>query len=184
MPPEDHLPGDRSPRIVVMGVAGSGKTTVGTALADRLGLPYADADDFHPEANVAKMRTGRPLDDADRLPWLHAVGAWLAAHPDGGIVSCSALRRDYRDLLRSHAADAVFLHLAGDADLITARVAARTDHFMPASLVSSQLQLLEPLRIDEVGVVVDLARPVAELVDEFTNQFRPVMAAAAKGDPR
>jgi gluconokinase len=177
MPPEDRLPGDRSPRIVVMGVAGSGKTTVGTALADRLGLPYADADDFHPEANVAKMRTGRPLDDADRLPWLHAVGGWLAAHPDGGIVSCSALRR-------SHAADAVFLHLAGDADLITARVAARTDHFMPASLVSSQLQLLEPLRIDEVGVVADLARPVAELVDEFTNQFRPAVAAAAKGDPR
>jgi gluconokinase len=112
------------------------------------------------------------------------VGGWLAAHPDGGIVSCSALRRDYRDLLRSHAADAVFLHLAGDADLITARVAARTDHFMPASLVSSQLQLLEPLRIDEAGVVADLARPVAELVDEFTNQFRPAVAAAAKGDPR
>jgi gluconokinase len=167
-----------------MGVAGSGKTTVGTALAARLGLPYADADDFHPEANVAKMRAGRPLDDADRLPWLAAVGAWLAGHPDGGIVSCSALRRDYRDLLRSYAEDAVFLHLTGDADLITARVAARTDHFMPASLVSSQLQLLEPLRIDEAGVVADLARPVAELVDELSDRFCPAVAVATKGDPR
>jgi gluconokinase len=90
--PPDH----RGPRIVVMGVAGSGKTTVGTALAERLHLPYADADDFHPEANVAKMRAGHPLNDADRMPWLHAVGNWLAGHPDGGIVSCSALRHDYR----------------------------------------------------------------------------------------
>jgi gluconokinase len=184
MPPDDRPDVGRAPRIVVMGVAGSGKTTVGTALADRLGLPFADADDFHPEANVAKMRAGRPLDDADRLPWLHAVGASLAAHPDGGIVSCSALRREYRDLLRSHAADAVFLHLDGDADLITARVAARTDHFMPASLVGSQLRLLEPLRIDEAGVVADLARPVAELVDEFTDHLRPALAAATKGDTR
>jgi gluconokinase len=184
MDPDDRPNGDRAPRIVVMGVAGSGKTTVGSALAERLDLPYADADDFHPEANVSKMRAGRPLDDADRLPWLRAVGAWLAGHPDGGIVSCSALRRDYRDLLRSHAPDVVFLHLSGDPDLITARVAARTDHFMPASLVSSQLQLLEPLRTDEAGVVADLARPVAELVDELSNRFRPAVAVAPKGDPR
>ena len=178
--PPDH----RGPRIVVMGVAGSGKTTVGTALAERLHLPYADADDFQPEANVAKMRAGHPLNDADRMPWLHAVGNWLAGHPDGGIVSCSALRHDYRELLRSHAPDARFVHLTGDPAVITARVAARTDHFMPASLVSSQLELLEPLRTDEAGVVADLARPVSDLVDELSNRFRPVTAAATKGDPR
>ena len=184
MAPDDHSHHDRPPRIVVMGVAGSGKTTVGTALAERLHLPYADADEFHPEANVAKMRAGHPLDDADRLPWLRAVGAWLAGHADGGVVSCSALRREYRDLLRSFAPDAVFLHLTGDPDVITARVAARTDHFMPASLVASQLHLLEPLRHDEAGVVADLSRPVADLVDEFTDRLRPATAAATKGDPR
>src|SRR5690242_11699889 len=124
---------DRPHRIVVMGVAGSGKTTVGSALAARLGLPFADADEFHPPANVAKMRAGRPLDDTDRRPWLQALGTWLADHPAGGVVSCSALRVGYRDLLRGHAPDLTFLHLAGDADVVTARVAARTDHFMPAS---------------------------------------------------
>jgi gluconokinase len=183
MTPQDH-PDDRPPRIVVMGVAGSGKTTIGTALAERLHLPYADADSFHPEANVAKMRAGHPLDDADRMPWLQAVGAWLAGHPDGGIVSCSALRQDYRDLLRSYARDTQFLHLTGDASVITARVAARTDHFMPASLVSSQLELLEPLGSDEAGVVADLTRPVIDLVDEFSDHFRRATAAATNGDPR
>jgi gluconokinase len=174
----------RPHRIVVMGVAGSGKTTVGSALAARLGLPFADADEFHPPANVAKMRAGRPLDDADRLPWLHALGAWLAGHPAGGVVSCSALRVGYRDLLRGHAPDLTFLHLAGDADVVTARVAARTDHFMPASLVSSQLELLEPLRADEAGVVADLTRPVDDLVDELSTLFRGTVAAVATGGTR
>lgn len=172
------------PRIVVVGVSGSGKTTVGTALAARLGLPYADADDFHPAANVAKMRAGRPLDDADRLPWLTAVGTWLGDHPDGAVVSCSALRRSYRDLLRDDAPDAVFLHLAGDPDVVTARVAARTDHFMPASLVGSQLELLEPLRTDEAGQVADLTRPVDELVDELSDRFSTPADAAIPGGTR
>ena len=174
----------RPPRIVVMGVAGSGKTTVGGALAARLGLPFADADEFHPPANVAKMAAGRPLDDSDRLPWLHALGEWLADHPHGGVVSCSALKVDYRDLLRTHAPDLTFLHLAGDADVVTARVAARTDHFMPASLVSSQLELLEPLRADEAGVVADLTRPVDDLVDELSTLFRGSAAAVATGGNR
>jgi len=174
----------RPPRIVVMGVAGSGKTTVGGARAARLGLPFADADEFHPPANVAKMTAGRPLDDSDRLPWLHALGAWLSEHPHGGVVSCSALKVDYRDVLRAHAPDLTFLHLAGDADVVTARVAARTDHFMPASLVSSQLELLEPLRADEAGVVADLTRPVDDLVDELSTLFRGSAAAVATGGNR
>jgi gluconokinase len=174
----------RPPRIVVMGVAGSGKTTVGGALAARLGLPFADADEFHPPANVAKMTAGRPLDDSDRLPWLHALGAWLSEHPRGGVVSCSALKVGYRDVLRAHAPDLTFLHLAGDADVVTARVAARTDHFMPASLVSSQLELLEPLRADEAGVVADLTRPVDDLVDELSTLFRGSAAAVATGGNR
>jgi gluconokinase len=176
--------GHPGPRIVVMGVSGSGKTTVGTALAARLGLPYADADDFHPAANVAKMRAGRPLDDADRQPWLAAVGTWLGQHPAGAVVSCSALRRSYRDLLRDYAADAVFLHLAGDPDVVTARVAARTDHFMPASLVGSQLELLEPLRTDEAGQVADLTRPVEELVEELSDRFGTPAVAAIPGGTR
>jgi gluconokinase len=172
------------PRIVVMGVTGSGKTTIGSALAARLGLPYADADEFHTDANVGKMRAGLPLDDHDRLPWLRAVGTWLGSHPDGGVVSCSALRRTYRDLLRASAPDAVFLHLAGDADVVTARVAARADHFMPASLVGSQLHLLEPLSTDEAGLVADLTRPVDELVDELSTHFRGRAAVVATGGTR
>jgi gluconokinase len=159
--------------IVVMGVCGSGKTTVGQALAEGLGLPYADADDFHPAGNVAKMTAGLPLDDNDRAPWLTAVGRWLAEHPRGGVVSCSALRRSYRDVLRRSAPDATFVHLAGDPDVIAARVAARADHFMPPSLVSSQLRLLEPLTSDEGGLTVDLDRPVEQIVAHLTAALRP-----------
>jgi gluconokinase len=159
--------------IVVMGVCGSGKTTVGQALAERLGLPYADADEFHPAANVAKMTAGEPLDDSDRAPWLAAVGRWLAEHPGGAVVSCSALRRTYRDMLRRSASGATFVHLAGDADLVATRVAGRTDHFMPASLVASQLALLEPLATDEGGLTVDLGWPVEEIVAHLTAALRP-----------
>ena len=172
------------PRIVVMGVTGSGKTTTGSALAARLGLPYADADDFHPPVNLAKMRAGEPLDDHDRVPWLHAIGAWLADRPAGAVVSCSALRRSYRDLLRGFAGDLTFLHLTGDADVVTARVAARTGHFMPASLVGSQVDLLEPLQADEQGTVADLSRPVEELVSQFAQYVQdrqPVPAAPSGG---
>jgi len=152
--------------IVVMGVTGSGKTTVGAALAQRLRVPFGDADDFHSAANVAKMSAGVPLDDDDRLPWLRAIGAWLAAHRDGGgVVSCSALRRSYRDVLREAAPDVTFVHLHGDRDTIRRRVAGRPGHFMPESLVASQFDTLEPLGPDERGMVLDLDRPVDELVD-------------------
>ncbi|CCH33289.1 gluconokinase [Actinosynnema sp. NPDC047251] len=150
--------------IVVMGVSGSGKTTAGTALARRLAVPFADADDFHPPANIAKMAAGVPLDDADRAPWLRAVGDWLAAHPDGGVVTCSALKRTFRDGLRAAAPAVRFVHLAGDPEVVRRRVAARSDHFMPVGLVASQFATLEPLAPDEPGLVLDLDQPVDALV--------------------
>ncbi|MGM1064057.1 gluconokinase [Saccharothrix sp. Mg75] len=152
--------------IVVMGVSGSGKTTTGTALARRLRVAFADADDFHPLANIAKMSAGVPLDDEDRAPWLSAIGDWLAAHRDvGGVVTCSALKRAFRDGLRAAAPAVRFVHLSGDPDVVRARVAARPDHFMPATLVASQFAALEPLEPDEPGIVLDLDQPVDALVD-------------------
>jgi len=153
-----------------MGVAGSGKTTVGAALAKRLGVDYADADAFHNEANVAKMAAGHPLDDQDRAPWLEAIGQWLAAHEEiGGVASCSALRRRYREVLRAAAPGVTFLHLDGDPAVVTQRVAERPNHFMPASLVASQLETLEPLGPDEAGCRLDLSAPVDDIVAEFTS---------------
>ena len=156
------------PLIVDKGVSGSGKTTVGHALAGRLGLPFADADDFHPESNVAKMAAGAPLDDEDRRPWLQIIGAWLALHTEsGGVISCSALKRDYRDLLRAGASRVTFVHLHGTREVVTARVAARPGHFMPTSLVDSQLATLEPLQADEAGLQLDLDAPVEQIVDRY-----------------
>ena len=152
--------------VTVMGVSGSGKTSVGAALAQRLHVPFEDADDLHPPANVAKMSAGIPLDDADRLPWLRTVGAWLHAHSaGGGVTSCSALRRGYRDILREAAPQQVFVHLAGDRDVIARRVAGRPGHFMPAALVDSQFATLEPLEPDERGVTLDVDQPLDALVD-------------------
>src|SRR6188768_1143399 len=107
-----------APVLVVMGVSGSGKSTVGAAIAQRTRVPFADADDFHPPANIAKMTAGEPLDDDDRYPWLEAIGEWLGARcTDGGVMSCSALKRKYRDQLRQHCGDVVFLHLAGSPEV-------------------------------------------------------------------
>src|SRR4051812_28291309 len=123
---------DSSPLVVAMGVSGSGKSTVGAALAQRLRVPFADADDFHPPANIAKMTAGEALDDTDRQPWLEAIGEWLEAHREsGGVMSCSALKRKYRDQLRRHTADVEFLHLHGTRDVIARRQASRPGHFMP-----------------------------------------------------
>lgn len=156
--------------VVVMGVTGSGKSTVGTALAERLGVPFADADDFHSAANVAKMRAGTPLTDHDRLPWLRNIAAWLGEHQGGGaVVTCSALKRVYRDILRERTSDVVFLHLDGDKETARRRVAGRAGHFMPESLVDSQFADLEPLEADEHGIVVDFARPVDDIVDEVAS---------------
>jgi gluconokinase len=151
-----------------MGVSGSGKSTVGAALARRLGVPFADADSFHPAANVAKMAAGTPLDDDDRRPWLDAVGQWLADHDDG-VMSCSALKRRYRDQLRSHRTDIAFLHLTGSPELIGARQAGRPGHFMPPSLLMSQFDALEPLDPDENGMAIDVAQSVDTIVEAFVK---------------
>jgi gluconokinase len=163
---EKPYPKGRS--VVVMGVSGSGKSTVGAALARRLGVPFADADSFHPAVNVAKMAEGTPLDDDDRRPWLDAVGQWLADHDDG-VMSCSALKRRYRDQLRSHRTDIAFLYLTGSQELIGARQAGRPGHFMPSSLLISQFKALEPLDPDEKGMVIDVGQSVDTIVEAFVK---------------
>jgi gluconokinase len=152
--------------VVVMGVSGAGKSTVGRALADRLRVPYAEADEFHPPANIAKMSAGVPLTDADRTPWLRAIAAWITeqAGRRGGVVTCSALKRRYRDVLSAAAADVWFLHLDGDPALLAERIGARTGHFMPAALLASQLGDLEPLAPEEPGLVVDVAAAPERIV--------------------
>jgi len=162
-------PPGQPPVLVVMGVSGSGKSTVGAAVAQRLRVPFADADDFHPPANIAKMTAGQALDDDDRRPWLEAIGEWLAAHPDGAVISCSALKRSYRDQLRAHAPDVAFLHLQGERDVIARRQASRPGHFMPASLLTSQFATLEPLQPDERGVVIDVDQSVDAVVQQYVD---------------
>ena len=128
--------------VIVAGVSGSGKTTVGAMLAGRLGWPFADADDFHPAANVAKMRAGIPLTDADREPWLRAIVAWMDEHiarEESAVVGCSALKRSYRDELLGGRPEARMVFLATDRDVLTRRLAARVGHFFPEQLLASQL---------------------------------------------
>lgn len=151
-------------RIVVMGPSGSGKSVVGAVLAERLDLPFVDADDLHPAANVAKMAAGSPLDDDDRMPWLDVVGATLRDDPEGIVIACSALARRYRDRIRASAPDAVFVELVVDVDELARRMATR-EHFMPVSLLTSQLDALEPLAADEPGVTVANDASPAAVVD-------------------
>ncbi len=140
--------------IVVMGVSGTGKTTVATALRDLTGRSFAEADDFHPAANVEKMRAGIPLDDDDRAPWLARLAEWMTRESDAGrstVITCSALKRSYRDILRSASGTVFFAHLSGSAEVIAERITHRTGHFMPVSLLPSQLGALEELAPDEAG---------------------------------
>jgi gluconokinase len=158
------------PTIVVMGVTGSGKTTVGVILAEQLGVPFADADDFHSDEAKATMAAGHPLTDEDRAPWLLRLAAWLRSHPDGAVLACSALKRRYRDVLRTGAEKLCFLRLAGDPAVVTERVAHRTHHYMPASLVQSQYDTLEPLSPDECGIAVDFTLDPEQIVERFLRQ--------------
>ena len=153
--------------IVVMGVSGSGKSTVGAALAGRLRVAFEDADDLHPKANIDKMTRGEPLDDSDRYPWLERIGEWLSQHEDGGVIACSALKRKYRDQLRHHCSTVEFLHLEGGPELIERRQASRPGHFMPRSLLTSQFETLEPLAPDELGVVISVEGSVDEIVEGY-----------------
>jgi carbohydrate kinase (thermoresistant glucokinase family) len=155
----------QKPLVVVGGVSGSGKSTIGAALAATLGVAFIDGDDLHPAANVAKMAAGIPLTDDDRWPWLAAVGAALAESSDDGLViACSALRHVYRVAIRDAAPATFFIVLTGSPELLTERITARTDHFMPPALLASQLALLEPLQADEHGVTLDVAATPDELV--------------------
>ena len=150
-------------RIVIMGVSGCGKSSVGEGLAARLGLPYRDGDDLHPAANVEKMRVGIPLTDDDRWPWLDRVAEVLATEAPV-IVGCSALRRAYRDRLRAGASGPVqVIHLAGSHDLIAGRMAARTGHYMPPSLLDSQFAALELPGSDE-ALTIDIDQPLDAIV--------------------
>jgi carbohydrate kinase (thermoresistant glucokinase family) len=159
-------------RVVVMGVTGCGKSSAGEAVSASLGIPFADADDFHPESNVAKMAAGIPLTDADRWPWLDAVGTWLATHPDA-VMACSALKRSYRDRLRAEAGAVSFVHLAAKKSILEERVARRTEtegHFAGTDLLDSQFATLEPLGFDEVGGTIDVSHLTAsEVSSEVTD---------------
>lgn len=151
--------------LVVMGVSGTGKSTIATALRERLGWAMAEGDDFHPQANVDKMASGRPLMDADRWPWLQALAEWTAGHDAQGkptIITCSALRRSYRELLLEGGPGTYFVHLVGDKGLLLERMSER-EHFMPPSLLESQLDTLEQLGPDERGVALDVANPPERL---------------------
>ncbi|MBO1766057.1 gluconokinase [Allobranchiibius sp. GilTou38] len=156
--PDPDRPNDERPQfVIVMGVSGSGKTTIATALATRLGWDFAEGDDFHPEANVEKMAHGVPLTDEDRWPWLRAIGAWMDEHAREGrsaVVTCSALKRAYRDLLREGRDRVRFCCIDVPVEELERRLAVRTGHYMPASLLPSQLATLEALQPDEPGVVV------------------------------
>lgn len=155
---------------VVMGVAGCGKSTVGAALAGATGARYIDGDDLHPPASIAKMSIGQPLTDGDRAPWLDLVGKVLADTPGRAIIGCSALKRAYRDRIRSAAGEPVsFLHLAGSRSVIELRMSRREGHFMPVSLLDSQFAALDPLQTDETGVTVDIDQPLQTIVDQLTN---------------
>jgi gluconokinase len=156
--------------IVVMGVSGSGKSTVGAALAQRLRVPFGDGDDFHPQANIDKMTAGHPLNDDDRRPWLDSIGEWLAQHGDGAVMSCSALKRTYRDQLRRHCPRVQFLHLVGTPEVIGRRQATRPGHFMPASLLASQFETLEPLGADEAGIAIDVDQNIDAIIDSYVAQ--------------
>lgn len=165
---DEHAARTPVQHLVVMGVAGSGKTTLATLLRERLGWPYAEADEFHPPANIAKMSAGTPLTDEDRRPWLDAIRDWLTAQTRAGqssIVTCSALKRVYRDVLRSAEGRVRFVHLTAAPELIERRMSGRSGHFMPPTLLPSQLATLEPLTEEEQGVTVVVDVPPAAVAD-------------------
>jgi gluconokinase len=155
--------------VVVMGVSGSGKTTLARGIAQRMGWDFLEGDDLHPPGNVDKMAAGTPLTDDDRWPWLEAIGAWIDDRVETGTsaaVTCSALRRTYRDLLRTGRPGVRFCHVTGDAGLIAERVGHRRGHYMPPSLLPSQLATLEPLAADEPGITVSGAGSADEVLAE------------------
>jgi len=164
---------DSARHLVFMGVSGSGKTTAADAVNERLGWEFAEGDDFHSEESVAKMAAGHPLTDGDRMPWLGRLAAWTREHDRAGrstIMTCSALRRTYRDVLRTGGEGTYFVHLTGDKGLLLERMSGR-EHFMPPSLLESQLATLEQLGDDEAGIVVDVGQSPAAIADEVVTRL-------------
>jgi len=164
----------RPAAIIVMGVSGSGKSTIGALLAESLGWPFADADGFHPAANVAKMAAGQPLTDEDRWPWLDAIAAQIGASRTAEqpvVVACSALRRAYRERLRAGHGDLIFLHLSGAPAVIAKRQAARQGHFMPPSLMASQFATLEDPAAEADAVIVSVSASPHEVVAAALEQL-------------
>ena len=172
--------------LVIMGVSGSGKSTVAAVLAGRLGWAFGDGDDFHPPANVAKMRGGTPLTDEDRKPWLRAIAAWMdASRATGrpGVVVCSALRRAYRDVLLAGRPDVRLVFLHGDEALIHGRQAARPHHYMPPGLVRSQFETLEPPGPDEDALAVSVQARPGEIVDAIVARLGMRLGARPEARP-
>jgi carbohydrate kinase (thermoresistant glucokinase family) len=161
--------------LIVMGVSGSGKTTIGEQLAARLGWPYEDADKFHPASNVAKMSAGHPLTDEDRGPWLKAIAAEIDRIREAGgrvVIGCSALKRAYRDILVHGRSDIRLVYLDGTQALIADRLGRRKGHFMPAGLLTSQFNTLEPPAPDEHPLTVSIDAPVQAIVDNIVSQLK------------
>jgi carbohydrate kinase (thermoresistant glucokinase family) len=162
-----------SPRavvVVMMGVSGSGKTTLGEALAQRLDWRFQEGDDLHPAANIEKMKSGRPLTDADRAPWLARVAAWIdgqLAAGRSGVITCSALKRAYRDRIVGDRPSVRLVYLQGERDLLRRRIEARKGHFMPPGLLDSQFADLEPPAPEERAIVIEVARPIAQNLDRI-----------------
>lgn len=171
------LQGDVSRRLIVMGVSGSGKSSVARLLAERLGFDYVEGDDDHPPQNIAKMEAGEPLDDADRQGWLKVLRDRLrraSSENRSLVLTCSALKRRYRDLLREGDPQLIFIHLHGERDLIASRMAARSRHFMPSSLLDSQLRDLESPGGDERVIRLDVKHPPQELAKQAIRQLPQV----------
>ncbi|MFO6463009.1 gluconokinase [Jannaschia sp. KMU-145] len=159
-------------KVVVMGVTSTGKTETGQRLAAALDGAFVDGDDLHPAANVEKMAQGTPLEDADRWPWLDRIGDVLGAADGTIVVACSALKRSYRDRIRARGGDVRFVHLTGPRDVIAARMAERTGHFMPVSLLDSQLATLEVPGAEEGVVTADITRPLDVIAAEAAGALR------------
>lgn len=159
--------------LIVMGVQGTGKTTLGELLAKKLGVPFVDGDRLHPPRNIELMASGKPLTDSDRAPWLQKVGETLAAHQDSGgaVIACSALRRTYRDTLRSHVQDAFFVEPFGPIDIVAERIASRDHEYMPHTLLQSQYDTLEPLAEDEYGMRVGITPAPEKIVQEVLATY-------------
>ena len=160
-------------QIVIMGVSGSGKSSIGILLAREAGMQFIDGDDIHPQANKEKMASGVPLNDEDRWPWLDLVGLSLQM-PGGAIVACSALKVAYRDRIRALAPDVAFVHLTGSFDLLNERLGGRKDHFMPATLLQSQLDTLQQLEPQERGVVAEVGGSELEILLDVTSKLQSI----------